>query len=89
MLSAHDIDTRHLKPISSKCSILSCERLLVVFLPFWILLYAVLMLPHQFPNKLLTNMAVSKLLFECYQIKTVLLKYLIIVNTAPLEADLF
>ena len=46
----HTVKTCHWKPISSRRSILSCGRLEFVFIPFWIFLYAVLMVLHQCPN---------------------------------------
>jgi hypothetical protein len=67
----------HLKPISSRRSILSCERLEFVFIPFWMVLYAVLIWLHQFPNcgyREGTFVAVPKPLFEYNQILAMLLK---------------
>ena len=85
----------HWKPISSRRSILPCERLQFVFIPFWIFLYSFLMSLHQCPNDGLfayllgTLRCPNLLLFECYQIATTLLECIIVVGTLPLEANLF
>jgi hypothetical protein len=44
------VDTLPLEAISSRRSILSCERLYFVSIPFWIFLYEFLIVLHHRPN---------------------------------------